>query len=344
MTEVAGLERRIERLWQESAAFGALLQPMAWAFGLGVALRRAAYRYGVLRTRHPGVPVIVVGGIRVGGTGKTPVVLWLAGELQAAGLRPAIVSRGYGGMPQHEPQLVTAQSDPRVVGDEAVLLARRSGLPVIVCTDRAAAACRAVALGAAVIVADDGLQHYALARDLEIAVVDGRRRFGNGRLLPAGPLREPPARLRAVQLVLCNGSAWQPDMLPFTLRPSDFVSLAHGTVAAPGAIPVGPVAAVAGIGDPERFLLLLRALGFEPELIPVPDHGRVDLEKLRRATATPIVMTEKDAVKYPDCRDPNAWYLPVSIALSAEVRERVLAVVGARLPALRSTAGVGSLA
>ncbi len=321
------LERRIERLWQESAWFGWLLQPVALLFGLIVALRRTAYRRGWLRSLHPGVPVIVVGSIRVGGTGKTPVVAWLASELQTAGLQPVIITRGYGGAAQAEPVVATANSDARMVGDEAVLLARRTQLRVVVCTDRVAAARHAVELGAGVIIADDGMQHYALARDLEIAVVDGRRRFGNGRLLPAGPLREPPQRLRGLPLVLCQGEPWEPRMLSFSLRATQLTSLLTGEVATPQRKPTGQVMVVAGIGDPERFLQLLHSQGLQTVPVPVPDHGRVDLERLRQESSRPIVMTEKDAVKYRDCRDPDAWYLPVELQLSDIVRERILAAV-----------------
>ncbi len=323
----AGFARRIERLWQESWWFGVLLQPFAWLFGLVSGWRRFAYRQGWLRSEHPGVPVIVVGNVRVGGTGKTPVVLWLATELQALGRRPAIVSRGYGGAAQSSPLLVTADTDTRVAGDEAVLLAARSGLPVVVCVDRAAAARRASDLGADIVIADDGLQHYRLARDIEIVVVDGRRRFGNGRLLPAGPLRERPERLREAALVLCQGEAWQPGMQSFTLRPAEFVPLCAAAAGDTHRLERGSVAAIAGIGDPERFMQMLRTLGFDPEAVPVPDHGRLDLEQLRQSTTLPIVMTEKDAVKYRNSRVASAWSLPVTVEISASVRERILAVV-----------------
>jgi tetraacyldisaccharide 4'-kinase len=278
--------------------------------------------------------VIVVGNVRVGGTGKTPVVLWLARALQASGRRPAIVSRGYGGLRQSEPLQVRADTDPRVAGDEAVLLAGRSGAPVVVCVDRVAAARHAVRLGADVVIADDGLQHYRLARDLEIAVVDGRRRFGNGRLLPAGPLREPPVRLRDVALVLCQGEPWAPNMLSFTLRPAAIVPLSPAVAAGTHGPERGPVAAVAGIGDPERFMQLLRTLGFDPKPVPVPDHGRLDLARLRQETTRPIVMTEKDAVKYRESPVADSWYLPVEVEVSTSVRERILSIVDERLQAL----------
>jgi tetraacyldisaccharide 4'-kinase len=327
----ARLQRAVERLWYGGSPAALLLQPLAWAFGAAVALRRGLYSAGVLRVRRSTVPVIVVGNVTVGGTGKTPLVAWLAARLRAAGHRPAIVSRGYGVAGGDAPVAVTAASDAAAVGDEPVLLARRSGCPVVVDRDRPRAVARAAADGADVVIADDGLQHYALARDLEIAVVDGERGLGNGRLLPAGPLREPASRLDGVTLVLRNGGPAAASR--FVLRATEAVRLADGARRPLSAFAGARAWAVAGIGNPGRFAAELARHGVEPVLVAVPDHGRVDLAALERGSARAVLMTEKDAVKYPDCRDPSAWYVPVEVEMPAETEAEVMAAVGTVLRA-----------
>ncbi|HNP65164.1 MAG TPA: tetraacyldisaccharide 4'-kinase, partial [Woeseiaceae bacterium] len=195
----------IQKVWYEGAWSGLVLLPLSWLYGLALLIRSALYRYGALRTFKAPAPVIVVGNITAGGTGKTPTVLWLVQELGARGFKPGIVSRGYGGSKSGTSMRVDADSDPAVVGDEPVLLARRAQCPVAVDADRVRAATMLVDDGVNVIVADDGLQHRRLARDYEICVVDGSRGLGNRRLLPAGPLRESARRLDHVDRVLVNG-------------------------------------------------------------------------------------------------------------------------------------------
>jgi len=311
------------------------LVPLAVLFAGAAALRRTLYRVRLLRSQRLPVPVIVVGNITVGGSGKTPLVAALAGELAARGWRPGIVSRGYG---RHQgrgagdaPLLVGRESDPALAGDEPVLLAR-AGFPVAVASDRVAAASALLAAHPAcnVIVADDGLQHLRLARDVEIAVIDAARGFGNGWRLPAGPLREPPARLASVDAVvaLCRDDgqapvAW-PGALVMTLAGEIFHRVnAPDVTAGADAFHGAGVHALAGIGDPRRFFAQLRALGIAATEHPLPDHHRFGAADLALPGATAIVMTEKDAVKCGGLADDRCWYLPVRARMDPALVTRV---------------------
>ena len=262
-------------------------RPLAGLFLALAGLRRLAYRHRLLPVHRLPVPVIVVGNISVGGTGKTPLTLWLVRSLQLAGWRPGIISRGYGGS-QTGPAPVQADSDPAVVGDEPLLLARRAGVPVWIGRRRAQAGSRLLAAHPEVnvLISDDGLQHYALARDVEIAVVDGVRRFGNGWPLPAGPLREMPGRLDAVDAVVVHGGEadWLRVRAPvhrMRLEPTRLRSLrAPGRTLSLDWLEGRQVEAVAGIGHPERFFALLRSLGAVVHPHAFPDHhafGHKDL-------------------------------------------------------------------
>jgi len=311
------LERRVERIWYGDSAIAFLLLPFSWLFHLIVTLRRVAYRCGLFASTNCGVPLIVVGNLTVGGAGKTPLVGWIANRLAADGRKVGILSRGYGGAESREPQLVDAGSRAADVGDEAVLLMRQTNATVCVCPDRVAGARRLIdAVGVNVIICDDGLQHYRLERDFEVAVIDASRRLGNGLLLPAGPLREPRSRLRQVDLVFYNGEAAESEHC-YQLRPGRVRGL--GTVADRDleAFSGQRVWAVAGIGNPQRFVATLRKAGMEPELVDVPDHGVVELGALRREQPWPILMTEKDAVKYPGSDVADVWYVPVEVVMSS---------------------------
>ncbi|MEJ2653110.1 MAG: tetraacyldisaccharide 4'-kinase [Gammaproteobacteria bacterium] len=282
-------------LWYGSHPLSILLLPLSGVFGLLVSLRRFAYETGMLRRHKLPVPVIVIGNITVGGTGKTPLVIWLVESLRGAGYRPGVVSRGYGGDTARMPQLVTADSDPVAVGDEPVLIAQRAACPVAVAPRRVMAARALIAdHDCNVIVSDDGLQHYALERDMEIAVIDGERRLGNGHYLPAGPLREQATRLRRVDIMVVNGKA-----LP------------------------GECHAVAGIGNPARFFDQLRGQGLKVVEHPFPDHHRFRAADLRFGDDLPVVMTEKDAVKCRAFAAPNHWYVPVSARFDADCQRRL---------------------
>ncbi len=306
---VAGIERH----WYRDTFLSRLLAPLGWLYCILAMLRRTLYRRQVLRSTHPGVPVMIVGNLTVGGSGKTPLVIWLACFLKEQGRRPGIVTRGYGGSAGEWPQTVTPESDPDAVGDEPVLLAREAGCPVVADPDRVRGAQRLVqALGCDVVVSDDGLQHYRLARDLEIAVIDGTRRFGNGRCLPAGPLREPLSRLATVDARVTLGRA-QTGEWGMTLATRSFhrLDVPETTVEA-DRFRGQPVHAVAGIGNPARFFEHLRGLGLEIVEHPFPDHHRYRTEELQFRDGGEILMTQKDAVKCERLAGVTGWVLAVT--------------------------------
>ena len=297
------------------------LTPLGWIFRIAAASRRFAYRFGPFRLTRVSVPVIVVGNITVGGTGKTPVVLWLAEQLTARGRKPGIISRGYGSEGA-TPRRVDPSDDAASAGDEPLLLAA-SGVPVWIGRDRAATAQRLVESHSDVdvIVSDDGLQHYALLRDFEIVVVDGARGFGNGALLPAGPLREPVSRLDSVDAVIVNGADFVLPLIAartftMTLRGDRFENLVDRREAGAESLRTKRVHAVAGIGNPQRFFDALRALGVAPKCHPFPDHHRFKASDLALPDAEVIVMTEKDAIKCASFADARMWALPVVADLS----------------------------
>lgn len=332
------MERWVEALWYGrspwSMACAVLLLPLAAAYGLVTAGRRWAYRSGVFRVQRLTVPVILVGNLTAGGTGKTPVVGWLVRLCLRAGLKPGIVSRGYGSRPSPEPRLVNADDDAADVGDEPLLLCRQTGVPVCVHADRVAAGRRLLAEGVNVIIGDDGLQHYRLHRNVEIAVVDGERRLGNGWLLPAGPLRESAARLRTVNIVLVNGGPAGEGEHELKYRISSLQSLAGDRQVPLGSFRGQRVRVIAGIGNPARFHAQLAAAGLDIEIIPVPDHGRVDLEAMAANGTAPIVMTEKDAVKYRPVSGCDVWVailvVEVPPAVGAQLLGRLQAPVSQR--------------
>jgi len=281
-------------------------------YGTVVGLRRGLYRMGLLRKQRVGRPVVVVGNLVAGGSGKTPLTIALVERLRAAGWTPGIASRGYGREEASKPRWVDAATDPRLGGDEPVLIASRTGLKVRVDADRVAAAKALVAEGCDIVVCDDGLQHYRLARDVEIEVIDGGRRYGNGLLLPAGPLREPPGRSAACDFRVLNAGS-SPDIVagfgewPMWLQPGQARPLLGGRPQPLSAFAGQRVHAVAGIGDPERFFGLLRGLGIAVVPHAFGDHHRYGVEDLRFGSDLPVLMTEKDAVK---CRDfaGDRWY------------------------------------
>jgi tetraacyldisaccharide 4'-kinase len=294
----------------------AALWPASVLFRGAVALRRLLYRAGVLGSSAMRVPVIVVGSIVVGGTGKTPLARALAAALAKAGWRPGLVARGYGGN-NAAPRPVGRSDDPSVVGDESLLLAA-DGFPVWVGHDRAAAASSLLAADPRcdVVIADDGLQHYALRRDFEIAVIDAARGLGNGAMLPAGPLREPRGRLAEVNAVVRLVSADAPSesegssAMRYEALP--WVNLARpGEAADLEAWRRGQIHALAGIGDPDRFFAELRRLGLDPICHAFSDHHRFVPDDVRLPGATAILMTEKDAVKCVAFADERFWYLPI---------------------------------
>jgi len=318
------LDTALQRLWYGPRWASLPLWPLSWAFRALVALRRGLYRSGLRRAQRAPVPVVVVGNLTVGGTGKTPVVAWLARELALHGHRVGVVLRGYGGRATAQPQLVTAASDPREVGDEAVLHARYGPRVVVAGADRVAAARRAAEEGADVIVCDDGLQHLRLARDVEIAVVDAARGLGNRQLLPAGPLREPAARLEDVDAVVLTerGAGRSGDVAPrrpctvtVQLRSGDAVNLSSGERRPLAAFRGRALHAVAGIGHPGAFFDALDAAGLDVEPHALPDHVALDRDALPFPAGAAVLMTEKDAVKCRSFAGSDWWFVELEVAI-----------------------------
>jgi tetraacyldisaccharide 4'-kinase len=312
--------------WYRGAWWLWLLRPVEAVFRSLAALRRKLYRHGLLPVYRPPVPVVVVGNITVGGTGKTPVVVALVESLQQRGIRVGVVSRGYGAVGERSAFWVEADSHAGRCGDEALLIRRRTGCPCVVASRRAQAVRALLARSTVdIIISDDGLQHYALARDLEIAILDEQRGTGNGFCLPAGPLREPVQRLREVDYVLVRGSADPLGGVRYT--PQCLVNLACGEIrpATPAAL-AREVVAVAGIGQPGQFMDTLVALGFEPAKHCFPDHHTYTAEDFAGLAHEPIIMTEKDAVKCLGLAGSNAWYLKITASVPAAVTDAVVAL------------------
>ncbi len=314
-----------------------LLLPLTALFVLLSGLRRIAYRCGLLRSVRLPVPVIVVGNLVAGGAGKTPLVLWLADELKKRGRRPGIVSRGYGAA-DDQPRMARSDAAPQEIGDEPLLLARRSGLPVWIGRDRPAAAKALLAANPEVdlLIADDGLQHYRLARDVEVAVFDARG-AGNGWRLPMGPLRDPLCRLREVSAVVFNGGAQgglSSEAVPcfdMQLTPGAFYRLNDPAIRCEAsALAAKSLHAVAGIGDPSRFFRTLEALGLQFTAHPFPDHHPYQAADLEFGQDAVVLMTEKDAVKCRGLTAHETWVLPVQAQLPAALAEFLLEKINGR--------------
>lgn len=313
----------LDRIWYGRSAWIWPLLPIGWLYCAVVGARRLAYRTGIRRTHRLDVPVIVVGNLTVGGTGKTPLVTWLVDCLRRHGYRPGLVARGYGGRAQHWPQQVRPDSDPAAVGDEPVLLAQATGCPMAVAPDRVAAARALLAHSDCdVIVSDDGLQHHALGRDVEIVVIDGVRRFGNGRCLPAGPLREPARCLATADLVVSNGGPARENEFAMHVQATEARNLVTGERRPLAAFRGMTLHAVAGIGRPERFFGSLRDQGLEFEAHAFPDHHAFREDEL--ALPGTVLMTEKDAVKCEAFARPGYWAVGTRIELAPAFGARVL--------------------
>lgn len=331
--------RWIHRVWYEGARFGWLLLPLSGLYWLVTGCRRLFYRSGIFRTHYAPIPVIVVGNITAGGTGKTPTVIWLARELRARGFSPGIVSRGYGGSQSKSPMRVDAGSEAAIVGDEPVLLARRSECPVVVDADRVRAAEMLVADGVDVIVTDDGMQHYRLGRDYEICVIDGVRGLGNRRLLPAGPLRELPERLAEVDQLLVNGriraddemSVAEQNAVKFELLATEASRLNGSLTRSIDRFAGTTVHAVAGIGNPARFFDLLRAKGIQIIEHANADHAPLAREDLDFGDNFEIFMTEKDAVKLGRNVSDKFWQVPVELYMDSVLALPLIEQIESRL-------------
>ena len=324
------LRQTIERGWKKKGGVAILLLPLALLFAAAVNLRRLAYRLGLARAVHLSVPVVVIGNITAGGSGKTPLALYLARELASRGWHPGIVSRGYGGSIDGV-EAVTPESDPARVGDEPLLLARRAGCPVFVGRDRVAAAF--ALLGAHcdcnVLISDDGLQHLRLGRTVEVVVADDRG-FGNGWPLPSGPLRECPSHIAEAHALVLNGDAPVPPAVRpqrlFRMRLSGerFYSLNEPQKFCFASDLQGKrIHALAGIGDPGRFFMQLDRLGLKVDAHAFPDHHSFIPADLAFNDAEVLLMTEKDAVKCKGFAPPGTWVLPVEAQLEPDLAQWV---------------------
>jgi tetraacyldisaccharide 4'-kinase len=331
-----GFQAWLMQQWQQRSAWQLVLTPLACLYRCVITLRQWAYRLNLATIHALPVPVIVVGNLTVGGTGKTPLVIWLAQQLQAAGKHPGIISRGYGG-DAHVPLAVTADSDAAQTGDEAVLLARQTSVPVWVGRNRPLAARELLAKNPEtnVLLSDDGLQHLALGRDIEIAVIDAIRGFGNTHLLPAGPLREPLSRLNSIDMVVLNQTG--------TAHPSLYALPAHYTMQLVSA-PIyalkaphhhvnvhhfsgEPLHAIAGIGHPQRFFDQLQAAGLAFTAHSFPDHHAFQANELNFPGN--LIMTEKDAVKCKAFATDKMWVWPVAAQVDATLMPHLLSLLDA---------------
>jgi len=317
----------LNSIWYDRAAPPWWLVPLSLIYGAVSGTRRFLYARHIRRASRMSCPVVIVGNLSVGGTGKTPLVCWLVAHLSERGYTPGIITRGYGGS-SRDVRRISASDDPTVVGDESILLARRTGAPVAIGRDRPAAAQLLVSAGCDVIVSDDGLQHYALARDCEVVVIDGDRRFGNGWLLPAGPLREAPGRLKAADAIVVNGGrALLPGALSMRLEAKSAVALRGGAVQPVRAFAGTSIHAVAGIGHPERFFNMLRSHGIEVSGRSLADHARLTAVDIEFGDDKSVLMTEKDAVKCTAFAGERHWYVPVTACFDGGEADTLLDTV-----------------
>lgn len=315
-------EQFMLRAWYQSSPWLKLLRPLSALYAGIASRRRQRFISDPSRVWRAPVPVIVVGNITLGGTGKTPMCIWLIDHLQSLGLRPGVISRGYGASMTTLPHLIDAHADqPAQVGDEPLLIARRCGVPVVIDPDRPAAARHLLANAEIdVIISDDGLQHYALGRDIEILMLDAARGLGNARCLPEGPLREPAQRLGSVDLLVSNGlEADAGSSFAMQLTAKALVNLRSGERLAPEQWRGDrAVEAIAGIGNPQRFFTTLEGLSLQPNGHAFPDHAPYLLESFADCDpAKPLIMTEKDAIKCAGFARDNWWYLTIDASLSA---------------------------
>lgn len=319
----------IERIWSGRSPLYLLLLPFSWLYGLITIVLRYSYKKGWKKSWRAPLPVVVVGNLTAGGNGKTPVVIWLVETLKQRGLRAGVVSRGYGGKAAQYPLVLDATTTTTEAGDEPVLIFQRTGAPVAVSPVRSDAVKALLASHMLdVIVTDDGLQHYALQRDIEVVVIDGVRRFGNGWWLPAGPMRERAARLHSVDAVIVNGGAAMTGEIAMTLDAGLAVNMLTGERCEVTAL--RNVVAMAGIGHPPRFFTTLKNLGVRTVAeIAFADHQDYQPAQLTPLTVTSqiLLMTEKDAVKCRSFAELNWWYLPVNANISGGQAERLISKI-----------------
>ncbi|OZG73455.1 tetraacyldisaccharide 4'-kinase [Hahella sp. CCB-MM4] len=328
------MTRFIERVWYGKNLWWLLFLPLTFVYMSVVLFRKGYYRLIRGDKAVSDVPVIVVGNVTVGGTGKTPLVMALVGYLESIGYRPGVISRGYGGNASVYPHVVEPEDSPAVSGDEPLLIRRRAGVPVVVDPNRTAAlGCLLDKFHCNVVISDDGLQHLKLPRDMEIVVIDGARGLGNRWCLPSGPMRESAERLKNVDFVIANGKAGLPVDYEMTLKPTRLVAVNGDEVQATELFAGRTVHAVAGIGNPERFFSTLEALGMKVVRHAFPDHHVYQADDLVFEDGFPVVMTEKDAVKCGAFKVKELWYLEVEGGLS----KAFFGQVGQRLQEISSS-------
>jgi tetraacyldisaccharide 4'-kinase len=320
----------LEKYWYRLSPYHLLFWPVSLLFRFLSSLRRTLYHIGVLRSTKLPVPVIIVGNISVGGTGKTPFTLWLAQQLLDQGWHPAIISRGYTKAKQQHantPRAVVTGDSPDAVGDEPLLMMQRNLCPVWIGRDRPATAQALLQAHPEcdVILSDDGMQHYRLQRDVEIVLVDGKRRFGNGLLLPAGPLREPVSRLKTVDIVVVNGGTTRDHEYAMQLNGSQFYNLLNPATTLPASAFAGQhLHAIAGIGHPQRFFAHLAHLGLSTQTHPFPDHHCYSAADISFGDADAILMTEKDAVKCAPFATEQCWVLRVDAQVDPALAQLII--------------------
>ncbi|MGZ4955317.1 MAG: tetraacyldisaccharide 4'-kinase [Methylobacter sp.] len=319
------LSRWLLDVWYKDPFIGVWLMPLGFLFSDFVKFRKFLYRIGVLKKHTLPVPVIVIGNITVGGTGKTPLIICLAELLKSEGIKPGIISRGYGGQAESWPQWVDANSMAEQVGDEAILIAKQTGCPMAVGPLRVAAAKLLLEKSDCdVILSDDGLQHYALNRDIEIAVIDGERRFGNSYCLPAGPLREPIERLQSVDFIVVNGEKTEDNEITMQITGNTAVNLVTGEQKPLQEFTATACHALAGIGNPDRFFKLLESAGLTCKTHSFSDHYKFQRSDISFLDSEPVLMTEKDAVKCLTFAGSQHWYVPVKAVPEAGFSEQLL--------------------
>jgi len=328
--------RLIEKVWFQGHfakwLMVPLLLPLMLIFAVISFCRRIAFKLGLLKSFKVSVPVVVVGNIGIGGNGKTPVTLYLVEQLTAKGLKVGVVSRGYGSKAPYYPYQVNEESSAEQAGDEPLLIFQRSGIPVVIGADRVKGCQQLIDQGCEIIIADDGLQHYGLERDIEICVFDGERKWGNGCLLPVGPLRESLSRVKSIDFIVVNGESWQDQALfrsaiRMDLQGGELKSLGTGETKTISHFQAQRVNAVAAIGNPERFFQALEAQGLSIQRHGFNDHHAYSESDLDFENDLPIIMTEKDAVKCRSFKLQNAWYLPVSAKLSNDLASQIISAL-----------------
>ncbi|SHO58817.1 tetraacyldisaccharide 4'-kinase [Vibrio quintilis] len=322
----------IEKLWFSNHWLRWILAPVLWPLSLVYKYvsetRKQTYSSGRKPVYRPQIPIVIVGNITAGGNGKTPVVIWLVEMLLQHGMKPGVVSRGYGGKSSVYPLLLSEETAVEACGDEPMLIYQRTGVPVAVDPVRSSAVKMLLSEGVDIIITDDGLQHYALARDIEIVVVDGQRRFGNGRYIPYGPMRESVSRLKTVDFIINNGGEVIDNEIGMKLAPQMAVNLTDGRKV-PVSCLANPVA-FAGIGNPSRFFDTLSHLGVNlVDSKSFSDHQDFDFESLETfcSSGEHVIMTEKDAVKCRKFAKDNWWYLPVSATFHPADEQRVIKLI-----------------